>query len=96
MKIVLKLMFVNELINEKKLIMETEIIIPGIAYPEIERLEKKFKNLFFKTLLPKFVNRAREITKNAVQNMSMKVLKFNFNMFRLSKYSGNFRDQKII
>ena len=31
MNIVFKSKFMNELINEKKLIIDTEIIIPGIA-----------------------------------------------------------------
>ena len=30
----------------------TAKITPGIAYPEIEKVDKKFKVLFFETLFP--------------------------------------------
>ena len=48
----------NRLSNrEKKVMIATEITIPGIAYPAIERFEKTIKNLFFNTLVPKFTKK---------------------------------------
>ena len=73
--------------------METEIIIPGIAQPDIDKFDKKFKKLFFKTLLPKFTIIEKRIRIVDVQNIKIKVLKFNFKISRLFKYSGNLNDQ---
>ena len=93
MNIVFKSKFMNELTNEKKLIIDTEIMIPGIAQPEIERLLKTLKKRFFKTLFPKFVKIATDIKRNDVKKISKKVLKLSFKISRFARYSGNFTDQ---
>ena len=35
-----------------KVINATARIIPGIAYPDMDKVDKKFKTLFFDTLFP--------------------------------------------
>tara|TARA_B100001057_G_scaffold139155_1_gene138823 strand:+ start:298 stop:546 length:249 start_codon:yes stop_codon:yes gene_type:complete len=73
----------------KKLITETAIIIPGIAYPEIERLVIIFKNLLFKTRLPKLTKKEKKIISNDVKKIKKKVFKFNSIKFKFFAYSGN-------
>ena len=82
--------------SDKKLMIETEIIIPGIAQPEIDKFEKELNNLFLNTLLPKLLIKENAIIKEAVQKMIKKVFRLSFKIFRFSKYSGNLIDQQII
>ena len=92
-KNVLKFILVILSSNERKLIIDTDIIIPGIAYPEIDKFEMKFKNLFFNTLFPKFVTKESVININAVIVIRKKVFKLSLKIFRLLKYSGYLNDQ---
>ena len=75
--------------RERKLIIETAIMMPGIAYPEIERLEIKFKNLLFSTRFPKLTKNEKNIISDDVQNIKKKVFKFISIKFIFFKYSGN-------
>ena len=45
-----------------KVIKATARITPGIAQPEIDKVDKMFKNLFFKTLLPQLEIKEKVIT----------------------------------
>ena len=71
-------------------------MIPGIAYPEIDNVDKKPSNLLFNTRLPKLAVKEKNIIKSEVKKIKIKVFKFNLRRLRLSKYSGNLYDQKII
>ena len=75
--------------KERKDKIETEIIIPGIAQPETEKNEMKFKSLLFKTLIEKLVMTERIINISDVMITILSVLTFNLNKSMFEKYSGN-------
>ena len=73
-----------------KVIKATANITPGIAYPEIDNVERKLRVLFFETLLPQF-----DINANVIKTRLDKVTKykvFNKRLITLisKKFSGNF------
>ena len=64
-------LFVRISLNqEKKEINATAKITPGIAYPEIDNVDKIFKVLFFVTLFPQF-----EIKENIINTKLDKITK---------------------
>ena len=63
--------------NEKKLIIATEITIPGIAYPEIDKLEQILRSLLLIVLMPKFTKKDRLIINNEEIKINFIELKFN-------------------
>ena len=60
--------------DEKNVITAIAIKSPGMAYPEIDRFEIKFKKLFFKILFPKLQKKAKEISMRDVTNIKRNVL----------------------
>ena len=87
----------NRLSNrEKKVMIATEITIPGIAYPAIERFEKTIKNLFFNTLVPKFTKKERRIITVDASKINFIELKFILIISLKSKKLGNVNDQQNI
>ena len=75
----------NQEINE---IYATASIIPGIAYPQIENVVKKFKNLLFVTLFPKFDINANNISTLLANITNKIVFKNNSVIFRSTKCFG--------
>mgnify|MGYP000161906715 CR=1 FL=1 len=54
-----KLLVNTSLNQEKNEIKATAKIIPGIAYPDIEKMLKLSKILLFDILFPKFIKKAK-------------------------------------
>ena len=70
---------------EKIVITAIEIKIPGIAQPEIERLEIVFKKLFFNSLFPKLQKKENEIRIVEVVIIRKSVFKFKANKLILAR-----------
>jgi hypothetical protein len=74
----------------------TAKIIPGIAYPDIEKILKLSKILLLESLFPKFIKKAKDIKIRLAKTTNNNVLKFNEIIFVSCKYFGNFTVQYII
>ena len=66
----------------------TASITPGIAYPQIENVVKKFKNLLFVTLFPKFDINANSISTLLANRTNKIVFKNNSVILRSAKCFG--------
>ena len=84
----------NRLSNRRKVMIATDITIPGIAYPAIERFEKTIKNLFFNTLVPKFTKKERRIITVDASKINFIELKFILIISLKSKKLGNVMTKK--
>ena len=62
--------------QEKKDINATANIIPGIAYPDIEKILRLSKILLFDILFPKFIKKAIVIRTELAKITNNNVLKF--------------------
>ena len=68
--------------QEIKVIKATARIIPGIAYPETEKVVSNSRNLLFDTLFPQFEKKDKEIKIQQDKNTSNIVLKINSVIFK--------------
>ena len=69
------------LIHEKKDINATANIIPGIAYPDIEKILRLSKILLLDSLFPKFIKKAKDIKIELAKTTNNNVFKFNAIIF---------------
>ena len=71
----------------------TANIIPGIAYPDIEKVVKTSKNLLFVTLFPQFEINEKKTIKKHDKKTNKSVLYPKFHKFKSCKYFGNLKVQ---
>ena len=74
--------------QEIKVMKATAKIIPGIAYPEIEKIVNTFNSLLLVTLFPQFVMKLREINIMLDKKTNNIVFKNNFIKFKSAKCFG--------
>ena len=72
-----------------KVINATAKITPGIAYPEIDNVDRKLRVLFFETRFPQLDIKAKTIKTRLDKPTKYKVFNKRFIIFISKKFSGN-------